>query len=406
MIKALRRKFILIAMSSVIVVLSAIIGIINITNYCNINNSINKKITVLAENNGIFPKLDFKDDKRDMHNKDFSPEAPFETRYFSVILRNDGTVISVNTGKIAAISTSTAQEYAVNLYNNNSKEGFIDNYKYICVENNNDLLYIFLDCGKDLSTFYSFLAVSVLVSFVGILLVFILVVICSKIAIMPIAESYEKQKQFITNASHEIKTPLTIIDANTEVIEMVSGENEWTQSIKKQIKRLTSLTEELVFLSRMDEGTNVLQMLEFSISDAVYETSKPFITLAETQGKILNLNIQKNITYNGDEAAIRQLVSLLLDNAIKYSDSKGTINVEFKEQGKTKELNISNTASQLPNKKLDILFDRFYRLDSSHNSETGGHGIGLSVAKSIVNAHKGKITADSKNNTITFSIEL
>jgi signal transduction histidine kinase len=223
----------------------------------------------------------------------------------------------------------------------------------------------------------------------------------------PIAESYEKQRRFITDASHEIKTPLAIIEANTEVIEMDNGESEWTDSIRNQVKRLTGLTEKLVFLSRMEEEDNPLTMVDFSLSDAVSETAQSFEAVAAAQQKTLTSEIEPRITYHGDEASLRQCVSLLLDNAMKYSTENGAIRLTLSRSGKNITLTLWNSAQGLTPGKQDILFERFYRPDSSRSRQTGGSGIGLSVAQAIVLAHKGKINARSDDGvSILFTITL
>lgn len=410
MIKTLQRKFIAIAMCSIIAVLGSIIGIINIANYHNINVNANERLAVLAENNGTFPKPEDSHGGKKQPYRDkphMSPEAPFDTRYFTVVLHSDNTVVSVDTGRIAAVSTETAAQYAQLLYERKKTGGFIENYKYRAVTSEADVMYIFLDCSRDLSTFTSFLFASVLISLTGIVLVFALVLFFSRLAVKPVAESYEKQKRFITDASHEIKTPLTIIDASAEVLEMEHGESDWTGSIKNQVKRLTALTEKLVFLSRMDEESTVLPMNDFSISDAIAETARPFEAIAAAQEKTLCIEVEENISYFGDEASIRQLISVLLDNAMKYSDENGTISLHFRKSGKHKEIVVRNTVSSIQQGKLDVLFERFYRMDSSRNTKTGGYGIGLSVAKAIVIAHKGKIFARSEDGkSIKFTVML
>ncbi len=288
MIQKLRRKFIAITMCSVIVVLGVIMGVVNFVNYQDINRRADERLNILAENDGVFPKPDDFPHGKEPPPRDMSPEAPFDTRYFTVLLRDTQAVVSVNTGRIAAVSTEAAASYAVELNQAGKTEGFLESYKYRAVPMDDGLLYIFLDCGRELSTFTSFLLTSCLVAIVGIFAVFVLVVFFSKRSIKPIAESYEKQKRFITDASHEIKTPLTIIDASTEVLELETGENEWTKSIKHQIKRLTALTEKLVLLSRMEETGTSFQMTDFSLSDAVTETAQPFppsLTVAATHDR-------------------------------------------------------------------------------------------------------------------------
>ncbi len=433
MIKTLRRKFIAIAMCSMAAVLFLLIGGINLVNYHNVNRTADARLDILEENGGHFPHEDapFFSDKplseeispspdfsmkpprtRESFHK-MSKEAPFETRFFTVILHQNGSVASVDTGKIAAVSTQNACDYASFLWQKQSRQGYYGHYKYRAVSfsgtgGESNTLYIFLDCERELNSFKSFLAASTAASLLGILSVFVLVVFFSKILVKPVAESYEKQKRFITDASHELKTPLTIIDANVEVLEMEQGENEWTVSIHNQIKRLSSLTQKLVFLSRMnEENSSLFTMLDFSLSDAVAETAEPFLAVADTVNKSLELKIAPGISYCGDEAALRQLTSLLLDNALKYAPENSSILLTLKESGKNKILTVQNAAEGISAGNLDILFDRFYRTDASRSSSTGGFGIGLSVAKAIVNAHKGKISAKSEDGkTIVFTVVL
>ncbi len=409
MIKKLRRKFVTVAMCSVIAVLAVIIGIINAAGFYNLSQKADETLAVLSENGGVFPKPE-KGNKaggKPLGPHGMSPEAPYETRYFSVLFSGSGEIISVNTGSIAAISTEEAMEYARQVYRSGKTSGFYSDYKYSFSDGAQGGLLIFLDCGRDLSTLRSFFLTSLWVSLAGIAGVLVLVLLFSKIAIRPVAESLEKQRQFITGASHEIKTPLTIIDASLSVLEMEAGESQWTESIHNQVNRLSQLTSNLVALARMDEENNRLKTMDFSLSDAVEETLEPFLPLAEAKGKVLELEIQQNLSYQGDEQAIRQMVSTLADNAMKYSDERGVIRAVLKKQGKNCVLTIFNTVETIDPGNLDRLFERFYRGDSSRSSEIEGYGVGLSLAKAIVLSHKGKIHAqstDGKSLTITVTL--
>lgn len=468
MIKTLRKKFIAIAMLSIALVLFVIIGAINIANYINTNANLDARLELIAYNGGTFPDMnydgsapavpDISSEAPDSSTTDMAPapdgstvpndstvsdgsaapddsmvppapdsgsyfddqygrhgidkETPFETRYFSVLLYQNGNVSTIDTGKIASVSTSEAGDYATSLYGKGKTKGFIDQYKYLSVSTintngDNMVLYVFINCSKELMTIRTYALASIGISIIGLLVVFVLVCFFSKTVTKPMAESYEKQKRFITDASHEIKTPLTIIDANTEVLEMMEGENEWTVSIRKQIARLTALTEKLVFLSRMDEDSTRLEMQEFNISDAILDTAMPFETVAESKGKTLDISVAPDINYTGSETNIRQMVSLLLDNAIKYSSENGSIRLNFSTNGKLKLLSVWNTVDEIETGKLDYLFERFYRIDKSRNSKTGGFGIGLSVVQAIVQAHNGKVSAKSEDGkSIEFTISL
>lgn len=428
MIKRLQRKFIISAMAAVTIVLSIIMIIINGVNYVNIIKSANNLLNILEDNNGVFP-MEEKDnphaedkDEKKPPKMDMSKEAPFQTRYFTVEITPEGNVYRIDTGKIAAISTETAKEYALELYNQNKTEGRRDCYIYRAVNlkkaatdsSNNatkegNVMYIFLNVENDLKNFYTFLWSSIAVSITGIVFVLILIVVFSKRIVSPMAQSYEKQKTFITDASHEIKTPLAVIEANTEVVEIENGESQWTRSIKEQISRLSELTEKLVFLAKMDEERNTFVMTEFSLSKLAQEIAEGFNGMAKAQNKKYTVSIDSDIGVKADEKAIKQLLSILIENAFKYSDREGNIAVTVKKNGKYKEIEVRNTADNLKKGDLSILFERFYRLDSSRNFNTGGSGIGLSIAKAIAEAHKGKIKAyslDGKEIVLKVSMDI
>lgn len=238
-------------------------------------------------------------------------------------------------------------------------------------------------------------------------MVVVLVVIFSRLVFRPIAESYQKQKQFITDASHEIKTPLTIIDANVEVIEMMSGENKWTKSTKNQVKRLASLAGQLITLSKMDEGDGAADKMKFSMTDAVIDTTSSFESVAETKGRKLVCDIEENLYFVGEEKRIREMFGIFLDNAVKYSTEGSEIHVSLERKGRKIIYQISNETDLIAKGNQDVLFERFYRSDASRNSATGGSGIGLSVAKAVAEAHHGKLTAESKDGkslTITLTV--
>ena len=267
---------------------------------------------------------------------------------------------------------------------------------------------IFLDCGRSLSSFRSTLLASLGLSALGLLAVLVLLLILSRRIVRPVAESYERQKKFITDAGHELKTPMTIISADVDLAETDCGENQWLADIRRQAQRLTGLTNDLIYLSRMEEEQPKLQYIEFPLSDVVEEMAMPFQAPAKSQGKEPSLHIQPMLSCTGDEKAIRQLLSILLDNALKYSPAGGKLELRLQKQGRNLLLTVFNTTSQpVERDKLPHLFDRFYRSDQSRNSQTGGYGLGLSIARSIVQAHKGKIRAESPDgNSLLVIISL
>lgn len=396
-------------MLSTMLVLTAIMGVVNFSNYREMLDRADEMTALLEQNDGKFPEEPSRHEQDDTETppakpendeKDksrFSVETPFETRYFTVTVDENGEVTDCDLDRIAAVDEETAEEYTQTAQQKNKTTGFQGIYRYRVTETEDGAKYVFLDCRREISNFRTVLVTTISVSLLGLAAVFVLVVIFSRMVFRPVEESIQKQKRFITDASHELKTPLTIIDANTEVMEMESGESQWTKSTRKQIQRLSGLVQQLVTLSRLDEEKGLEEKCEFNLSEAVSECVQPYESLAQTREKNLTLNIEENLTYTGDERSIRQLAGILMDNAVKYSSENGNITLTLKKKGKKIFLEVYNDAGDLPQGKLDVLFERFYRLDSSRNSGTGGSGIGLSVAKAIVQAHKGKITAENKN---------
>ena len=400
MIRKLRVKLIIASMLSLLLVLTVIFGAVGFLNYRKIIADADSILAILEENDGVFPigehlKDDFsRADGPPKKTLRFSPELPYESRYFSVFLTEDGTIVSVNTGKIAAIDTQTAIEYAQSVFGEGPSRGFVGDYRYTMYTVKDECHIIFLDHGREMSSFRSFLLSCASVGLLGLLAVLILLIVLSGRIVKPFSANYEKQKQFITDAGHELKTPLTIIDADAEVLEMDIGENEWIHDIKSQTKRLTQLTNSLILLSRTEEQPQ-MEKIEFPISDLAEETLETFKALAKTHNKTITGQIEPMLSMTGDEKAIRQLITILLDNAVKYSDDGGKIELSLKKQKKLICLAVFNTAESVFRADLTHLFDRFYRAEKSRNSQTGGYGLGLSIASAIVNAHKGKIAAST-----------
>lgn len=425
MIKKLRVKVILLSAVSVAVVLFLILGTVNILNYRGVVRDADGMLRTLADNDGKFPERqpggDREPENREKERTDGQPgngqsdnekpedrqwagvgqmqiskETPFETRYFSVRFAEDGTVSSTDLDKIAAVDETEAKKYAEKAVDSGKEKGFLASYRYYCKELSEGRMVIFVDCSKSLSTVQNFLEISVLIALLGLLAVTLLVAGLSGRIVRPFAESYEKQKRFITDAGHEIRTPLTISDADLAVLEMEQEKNEpneWMEDIQKQTNRLRELTEDLIYLSKMEEEEKKEERMEFPISDVISEVVQSFQGPAKLKGKKLKEEIQPMLAFNGDMKGIRKLTGILVDNAVKYADEGGEIVVELKAQGKTLHLTVSNPAQSVKKEQVEHLFDRFYRGDESRSTKTGGYGLGLSIAKAVVTAHQGKIHA-------------
>ena len=395
-----------------------IIGVINIVNIHSIDSDYDDLMQMLVENDGKipdFPKRDdgFRHDKKDMLNdehfkdKNFNEETKYQTRYFIVDTDSSEKVTGVNTGHIAAVTSEKAVDYAKQALESGKENGYIDIYKYRIKDTDKGKTIIFLDTRSGSQNKNRFMLISVLVAAAGYVITCLLVLIFSKRAVRPAIDSFEKQRRFITDAGHEIKTPLAIISANTEVIELTSEENEWTRSIKNQVVRLDGLVKNLLQLAKMEEDDVKLVFADIDMSKAVSETVQPFGALAQTNGETLVTDIDEGIFINGDEAAIKQLTSILVENAVKYADDDSEIKVSLKRtaSGKHARLSVSNRCEEPP-RDTDKLFDRFYRSDSSrtrNGEKVGGYGIGLSIAQATVASHKGRIECAVKDKTVTFT---
>lgn len=417
MIRKLKIKFIILSMTSLLVLLTLIVAGMNLINYNSVIGDADEVLSLLSQNRGTFPGFTSNPGNSNTPNtgqgnrlpQHISPELPYESRYFSILMNGNGKTIYTDISRIASVDAESAAEYAQKAISDSDNCGFVGNFRYIRYSEGDTVRIIFLDCERRLDSFYTFLYTSIFIALAGLVIIFFPIFFFAGRIIRPISESYKKQKQFITDAGHEIKTPLTIINANVDILKMELGQNECLEDIQQQTNRLTSLTNDLVYLARMEESENSLQMIEFPISEIVSETAAPFRALAQSQKKDFVYSIQPMLSMNGNDKAIRQLVSVLMDNALKYSPPGGTISLEFAKQNRTLVLTVFNTTEAEVNKEsLSHVFDRFYRADPSRNSETGGYGIGLSVAKAIVTAHNGKIHAWTQDEhsfgiTVAFS---
>ncbi|MBQ8966439.1 HAMP domain-containing sensor histidine kinase [Ruminococcus sp.] len=435
MIKRLRRRFVLIAAVSVFVVELVVVGLINVINIGQMNKREQDLMQILCENEGEFPDFMHKEQKtikpdnrygdvsltetsaaeapppapeNDKYHSRFNEETRYQTRYFYVRYNSAMQPVKVNTGHIAAVSSEQALEYAENVSAEGKTSGFQENYRYVVTDTaDGGVMYIFLDCRDDIRTRNNFILVSAAISLGGWLLVCVLIIVCSRFAVRPFIENYERQRTFITDAGHEIKTPLAIISANTEVIEMISEPSEWTQSIKNQIERLNGLIADMLKLARMDGDKVKLTFVDFDLTDAFIDIAMPFRTLAENKGLTLEVDAEEGIHMNGDEGSIRQIVSILTENAVKYCDKGGSIKATLQktQSGRHIIVQVENDCKEPP-EHPERLFERFYRADSSRARDEGekrtGYGIGLSVAKATVEAHKGKIDCKAADGRIAF----
>ena len=433
MISKLKRRFIILAMAALAILLAVIVAGMNIINYEKVVSDADKRIEVIEENYDRFLNVpggsfmpqgdvieqdDMDDDEDfdpdDMFDREDEPffgrggeKGPFmtrdeaeESRFFIATAGQDGEIQQVNVDRISSVDEGEARSYAKEALSSGKDEGFVGEFRYSVENDGPGMRITFLDCGRVLESFRDFLRYSILMSLAALAVMFGVITFFAGRIVRPVAESYEKQKRFITDAGHEIKTPLAIIKANIDLMDMELDKKRIDKAelkenlgdINSQVDRLTDLTNDLVYLSRMEEGDSLV-MTEVPLSDIVSETAASFGPLAEEQGKTIEAKIESMISVQGSTKELEKLLSIVLENAVKYS-SDPKIGVSLKKEGKNAVLEVRNqTDGELTNEMLSHVFERFYRTDSSRNSATGGHGIGLSMASAIVKAHGGKISA-------------
>lgn len=407
MIGSLRRKFITISAVSIFVVFSGIFFFMLVSTRLQTDRSVDTIADAIAANNGVFPEFDPAEHQLSMHlpyEDVITEETQFSTRFFSVWLDDSGQIVNINVDSVSTITEQDVEGYAAKVLQKAGERGWIGDYRYKVVDTQNGMTVVFVNgtMYKNMSNRLLFTALLVLLGSAALIL--ILMIVVSKWVVRPVAESYEKQRQFITDANHELKTPLTLILSNLDIVEAELGKNEWLDDIRSEGERMGLLINQLVTLSRMDESTDTLVRAEFDLSSAVADTVSGFQSLVEERHHLLSSSIPPDIRYNGDEFLIRRLTAILLDNAIKYCDLDGSIRLSLTCR-RYPVLTVENTYKDVDSLELNRLFDRFYRADKVRTF-SGSFGIGLSIAQSIVKSHKGSISAYKKNDTIGFRVEL
>lgn len=440
MVKQLQKKFIISAMLAVTILLVVLIGGINVFNYLTTSNDNDRLMEMLcysfetstkwnadttdntqspqsingtqkntaadisgSQNNPDFPPQDNgtkpPDDKKNNGFGRHDKNAVDSARYAAVAIDKNGNIIRTDVTHISSLTEDEVTAITEALKNTASGTGTYSGFLYRISETKRaeGKVIILLDNGMQISSFFTVLFISVGAGIFGWLLMLLLVILLSKKTIAPVARSIEKQKQFVTNAGHEIKTPLAIILANTDAMELHNGENKWSKNIRAQTLRLSGLMQNLLMLAKMDESSAKLPMCSFDISTAAEDTVNAFIEPAALKGVMIEQDIQKGLQLNGNRDSIVQLMTVLLDNAVKYTESGGMIRAKLSGNDKNIALSIANTCEPIDHPEK--LFDRFYRGDSARTQKNGGYGIGLSVAQAIAELHKGTITAENITDT-------
>ena len=450
-IKRIRNRFIMTSTLTLFCVMLIMGGFIYLFGTITIRNEAQQIMRYIAENDGDLPKPDAiqnndeesqgsDTDSGDEHDNSFTetmewslqsifgvgdffgetPDSYYTTRYFAVLFDESETVSVIKTSHIAYIDEEQAEEYARIALDRPFRFGNFGRYYYYCADRESGgTIVVYLDRTEQLSLMRRVLISVLSILGLGTFLSFFIMRLLSKGFVRTEMENVEKQKQFITNASHELKTPLAVIKANTEMQEMMDGESEWSQSTLRQVDRMTGLIGNLVQIARAQEMTDG-ELAPTDIAAAVSETADSFAPVAASDGKKLEKEIPDSLVIKSSDSSMRQLTSLLVDNAIKYCDDGGTIKVELARSRRGAVLTVSNDYAEGANVDYTRFFERFYRQDEAHTISAGtvtgssegssgertgksGYGIGLSIAESLVKSMKGSIDVSWDKGRILFT---
>ncbi len=394
MIDKLRRKMIWVSGTALVVVFFIIFVSIYVIGTQQLGTTMDILCDRISEGGGRFHPFD-KEHPRppdmDRFPGFFTAETPFSTRFFVVRFDENGNAINANTESVSSITQEDALEYAAQVQKKGDLRGWKDSYRYKIFETPGGQSVVFVDGSMNKATTRTLLITAGCVLVGSMVVILFLIILLSKRAVRPMAESYEKQKQFVTDANHELKTPLTLILTNLDIVEAELGHSEWIDDIRTEGQRMGTLINQLTALSRLDEDNAQMPTADFSFSDVCSDTVSEFAPLIDSKGLTMTACIQPELRLRGDEGAIRRLVTILIDNAVKYCDPTGDIYLSASSKWQT-ELRVENACMGVDNMELDRLFDRFYREDKARTASTS-FGIGLSLAKSIAEKHHGEIKA-------------
>ena len=402
---SLRKKIVVSVFVASLIVFALVVGGVGLMYSLNTQMRLDITTEAIDRNGGEFParsqyeELGYQDR---IFMFEFTDEAPFRLRYFTVYFEGDEAT-SVSTDHIASVGADEAKQIASDIRSQATDPnavGYYGGYRYRVADGGERV--VCLECMEELTAVWNVTSVTALVSSVFVFLLTLTFCFMSARIVEPFEENSRRQKQFVTDAGHELKTPLAIISANAEVLEYKNGGDKWVSNIIEQTKRLSKLIDELLTLSKLDEVGGDMPMEEIELGKLVEERGADFAGVFSRNGSDFSVSVKSGTEILGNEAQLARLVSILLENASKYTEKDGKVEVRVERGRKGVILSVFNECSVREDLDYDHLFDRFYRPDSSRDSSTGGHGIGLSIAKRIVELHRGTITAQAQPKGMLF----
>lgn len=388
MIQGIRRQFIRIAVAVLSIAMIFLAGVINVVNYVSVRSELLKTLEDLSAR-----EMDVQPGRKSPNRR--QQNALDEARYFVALRNEEGEIFLIGRTRIQSGTTDELKEIAARALASGKESGTAGNYLFMTRAGMRGVMVLLLNIETKMDSVRRLLLVSAVTCLGGILLAWLTMSLISSRAIQPMIQNVIRQKQFITDAGHELKTPLTVISANMDALSLTVRKNEWIEDTQKQVSNMRDLVNNLIYLSRMDEEGAQLHRENLNFSELVTEQAESFQGMADFMGKSFRLAVRKEICLTGDRDALKRLISQLCENAVKYSPEEDTIELSLNQEGHTVRLVSENGLTEpLSPENLKHLFDRFYRPDLSRSRESGGYGIGLSMARAIMERHDGRIWAE------------
>jgi signal transduction histidine kinase len=409
MLNRLKVKIIVVVLGTLLIVFAAVLLVLNLSVYQTSDKRVDDFMTSVVENDGFrFPPRVGPGMRRSGGRDPFgSPEMMRAGRFFYAKIDRDGSILELNLEMMFDFSKNDAQGFITSVSDSRRTSGNIENYSFLAAEKPYGRILVFAERSIEISMLEQLTGTSLMAAGIAGLVLACLSVFFANRMVAPVKIAFDKQRRFIADASHELKTPLTIISANADVLQNEIGENQRLDHIKAQSDRMTGLVRDLLTLAKTEEWQTNLILSEFNLSNAILNTALEFESLAFEEGKRYSYDINENVKYIGDESQIKQLAGILIDNAIRYSDANGQIKVSLFKDGAHPRISVFNTGIGISAEERDKVFERFYRCDESRSRETGGYGVGLSVAKAITESHKGRISVSGEyGKFIQFDVAL
>ncbi len=393
MIKNLKCRFVATIMIILSLVFVLILGSINYFNYQSSERQSISLLSALADNDGVIPPAT---PGTPGAANPLPPDIFEREKTYSVKVNPATNLFTINGSSDTSLVSQEVLDLANQMLEKNRSSGALNGYRYLVVDKPYGQLLVFVDQRISNAMADRLLTNSLIIGSITLLVLFFVSLFLANLMVKPVADAFEKQKRFISDASHELKTPLSVISVNADVLAGDIGTNRHLGYIQSETDRMNTLVNDLLTLARLDADKTLGVTSTFDLSHAIKSIALSFESIAFEAHKNYALKIEDGITYQGDANQIKQVAAILIDNAIKHANADGQIELTLRRIGDKIHLEVFNTGSGIPYDQRDKIFERFYRYDQSRSKATGGYGLGLSIAKAIVSEHQGKIMVDSE----------